>query len=83
MKKIEFLYTINYKGKQLTFSLITAPFSSEFGHVTSANTSGKKSQYKDNRRRSIRVAIKVQSNSPTLDRKRGLELSAGHQDTVR
>lgn len=82
MKKFEFLYTINYKGKQLTFSLISAPLSSEFGHVTSANTSGKKSQYKDNRR-SIRVAIKVQSNSPTLDRKRGLELSAGHQDTVR
>ena len=42
MKKIELLYTINYKGKQLTFSLISAPFSSEFGHVTSANTSGKK-----------------------------------------
>ena len=56
MKKIELLYTINYKGKQLTFSLISAPLSSEFGHVTSANTSGKKSQYKDNRR-SIRVAI--------------------------
>lgn len=83
MNKIEFLYIINYKGKQLTFSLISAPLSSEFGHVTSANTSGKKSQYKDNRRRSIRVAIKVQSNSPTLDRKRGFELSAGHQDTVR
>lgn len=57
MKKIKFLYTINYKGKQLTFSLISAPLSSEFGHVTSANKSGKKSQYKDNRRRRIRVAI--------------------------
>ena len=41
MKQIEFLYTINYKGKQLTFSLISAPLSSEFGHVTSANTRGK------------------------------------------
>lgn len=82
MKKIEFLYTINYKRKQVTFSPISAPFSSEFGHVTSADTSEKQSQYKDNRRR-IRVAIKVQSNSRTLDRKRGLELSAGHQDTVR
>lgn len=57
MKKIKFLYTINYKGKQPTFSLISAPLSSEFGHVTSANKSGKKSQYKDNRRRRIRVAI--------------------------
>lgn len=57
MKKIKFLYTINYKGKQLTFSLISAPLSSEFGHVTSANKSGKKSQYKDNRRRRIRMAI--------------------------
>lgn len=83
MKKIEFLYTINYKGKQVTFSPISAPSSSEFGHVTSADTSEKQSQYQDNRRRRIRVAIKVQSNSPTLDRKRGLELSAGHQDTVR
>lgn len=83
MKKIEFLYTINYKGKQVTFSPISAPFSSEFGHVTSADTSEKQSQYKDNRRRRIRVASKVQSNSPTLDRKRGLELSAGYQDTVR
>ena len=48
MKKIEFLYTINYKRKQVKFSPISAPFSGEFGHVTSANTSEKKSQYTDN-----------------------------------
>ena len=41
MKKFELLYTINYKGKQVTLSAISAPFSSEFGHVTSAGTSEK------------------------------------------